>query len=43
MNRADELPHRYTAAYANALEERWQAALAWADEQGYGLRQPNPG
>jgi leucyl-tRNA synthetase len=39
----NELPHRYTAAYANAVEEKWQAALAWPDGKGYGYRQPNPG
>lgn len=40
---ANELPHRYTAAFANALEERWQASLQWDDGSGYGYRQPNPG
>jgi leucyl-tRNA synthetase len=40
---ANELQHRYSAAYANALEERWQASLAWPDGKGYGFRQPNPG
>ena len=40
---ANELQHRYSAAYANALEERWQASLAWPNGQGYGFRQPNPG
>ena len=39
----NELPHRYTAAYANAVEERWQRSLAWPDGKGYGHRQPNPG
>ncbi len=39
----NELPFRYTAAFANALEERWQASLAWPDGTGYGYRQPNPG
>ena len=38
-----DLPHRYTAAFANALEERWQASLRWSDGKGYGYRQPNPG
>jgi leucyl-tRNA synthetase len=37
-----DLPHRYTASYANAVEERWQASLAHADGS-YGHRQPNPG
>ena len=40
---ANELQHRYSATYANALEERWQASLAWPDGKGYGFRQPNPG
>ena len=40
---ANELPHRYTAAFANALKERWQASLQWDDGSGYGYRQPNPG
>ena len=40
---SNDLPHRYTAAYANAVEERWQARLAWPDGKGYGHRQPNPG
>ncbi|MBI1304845.1 MAG: leucine--tRNA ligase [Phycisphaera sp.] len=40
---ANELQHRYSAAYANALEERWQASLAWPNGEGYGFRQPNPG
>ena len=35
---ANELQHRYSAAYANALEERWQASLAWPDGKGYGFR-----
>ena len=39
----NELPHRYTAAFANALEERLQASLQWPDGVGYGYRQPNPG
>ncbi|MFM7134935.1 MAG: class I tRNA ligase family protein, partial [Planctomycetota bacterium] len=39
----NDLPHRYTAAYANAVEERWQRSLAWPDGKGYGHRQPNPG
>ncbi|MFM1803330.1 MAG: hypothetical protein RL136_209 [Planctomycetota bacterium] len=39
---ASEIQHRYTAAYANAVEEKWQASLAHADG-GYGHRQPNPG
>jgi leucyl-tRNA synthetase len=40
---ANELQHRYTAAYANAVEEKWQRSLAWPDGKGYGHRQPNPG
>jgi len=39
---SNELQHRYTAAYANAVEERWQASLAHADGS-YGHQQPNPG
>ena len=39
----NELPHRYTAAYANAMEVKWQDALRWPDGNGYGHRQPNPG
>lgn len=42
IQEANELQHRYSAAYANALEERWQASLAHADGS-YGYRQPNPG
>ena len=37
-----DLSHRYTAAYANAVEERWQASLAHADGS-YGHHQANPG
>ncbi|MFM2163803.1 MAG: hypothetical protein RL325_240 [Planctomycetota bacterium] len=40
---ANELQHRYTASYANAIEEKWQRSLAWPDGRGYGHRQPNPG
>jgi leucyl-tRNA synthetase len=40
---AHDLQHRYTAAYANAVEEKWQRSLAWPDGRGYGHRQPNPG
>ena len=39
----NELPHRYTAAYANAVEVKWQESLRWPDGKGYGYRQPNPG
>ena len=38
---ANDLSHRYTAAYANAVEERWQASLANSDGS-YGHRQANP-
>jgi len=40
---ANDLQHRYTAAYANAIERKWQDSLAWPDGHGYGFRQPNPG
>ncbi len=36
---SDSPPHRYTAAYANALELRWQEQ--W--ERRAAFRQPNPG
>ena len=39
----NEIPHRYTAAYANAVEAKWQDSLCWPDGKGYGFRQPNPG
>jgi leucyl-tRNA synthetase len=35
-----ETPHRYTAALANRIEERWQSTLARTTD---GFRQPNPG
>ena len=40
---ANETPFRYTAAFANATEERWQARLEQAEAAGGGYRQPNPG
>ena len=38
-NAQEKRPHRYTAALANAIEEKWQAW--WEERQTY--RQPNPG
>jgi leucyl-tRNA synthetase len=37
---ASETPFRYTAAFANELEERWQGTLERTTD---GFRQPNPG
>ena len=39
----NETPYRYTAPFANALEERWQARLESEQAAGRGFRQLNPG
>ena len=43
MSEPNELPFRYTAPFANALEERWQARLDAEQAAGRGFRQANPG
>ena len=43
MSEPNEHPFRYTAAFANSLEERWQARLESEQAAGRGFRQPNPG
>ena len=43
MTEPNEHPFRYTAPFANAIEERWQARLESEQAAGRGFRQPNPG